>query len=388
MNSPIEQQPSASSTFPIALSASVFAAVFLLVMLIAATVTFVQPKMYSGIARIKTEPERLPLELFQRQGQTGCDPYFLQTQSEIIRSKKILYPVIQRYNLCKRWATGGDKLPVEYVLHLLKRNLFVQRYRDTSLIEICVSDQDPVLAADLANEIARTFEVDRLSVKHEQTKKGLLTVQEELAAQLRKVNDAQEKVDKLRKDLNVPIFCTVKIDNLTLQQLESQLITARVELVGRETRLKELQKLPHNQSDARMDAIMSDYEVNYRMAQTRVTELEKQLDNLKKSKRLMDSAEMLPFRNAQREEESEAKLYEVLKQRLQQIVIERQVPRSPVELIDLAEPALTPVRPNWTLNLGLGAITGVVVGFFFAVLTGYGIYLARVKQAHQTHIPQ
>jgi len=395
--------------------------VFLIVTLVAATVTFFQPKIYMSAARIKVEQERLTVELFQQQGYTGYDPYFLQTQYEIIQSKKILEPVIERFELRKRWAYGADPLPMEVVFRMLKRNLSVQRYRDTSLIEIRVFDKDPQLAADLANSIADTFEKDRLEVRRQQTMKGLAKVQEEMDRQYKKVREAQDKVEKLRKELNVPVFGAVKLNDLTIQQLEQQLTMARVEFVGRETRLKELKKLNpaqlrnaiattvgdptvqqllqqfsdaevrlqvlkqdygpdhpqvkaaivqrdtlNQQIESRLDGIMRGYEVDYAMAKERVAELQKQLDELKKASLLMESEAFLPFRNAQRDEESETKLYEVLKQRLQQVSIELQVPRSPVELIDRAEPSIVPVKPDWTFNLSIGGLVGLLLGIGLA----------------------
>lgn len=395
--------------------------VFLIVVLVAATVTFFQPKIYMSASRIKVEQERLTVELFQQQGYAGYDPYFLQTQYEIIQSQKILYPVIERFDLRRRWARGGDPLPLELTFRMLRRAMSVQRYRDTSLIEIRVFDEDPQLAADLANCIAETFEKDRLEVRRQQTMKGLAKVQEELEKQEKRVRAAQDKVEKLRKELNVQVFGTVKLNDLTVQQLESQLTSARVEFVGRDTRLKELKRLTREQLrnaiatvvgdptlqqliqqltdaevklavmrqdfgpdhpqvkativqrdtlseqiDIRLDGIMRGYEVEVRMAQERVNELQKQLDELKKISVMMESEAFLPFRNAQREEESETKLFDVLKQRLQQVTIELQVPRSPVELIDRGEPSLAPVKPNWTLNLSIGGLVGLLLGIGLA----------------------
>jgi capsular exopolysaccharide synthesis family protein len=395
--------------------------VFLIVILVTTTVTFFQPKIFMSASRIKVEQERLTVEVFQQQGYAGYDPYFLQTQYEIIQSQKILYPVIERYELRKRWAYGGDPLPLEYSYRLIRRALGVQRYRDTSLIEIRVSDQDPQLAADLSNYIADTFERDRLEVRRQQTMKGLLKVQEEMAKQAKKVQDAQNKVEKLRKELNVQVFGNVKLNDQAIQQLEGQLTSAQVEFVGLDTRLKELKKLTPEQlrnavatvvgdpalqqliqqlSDAevrlavlqqdygpdhpqvkatvvqretlnqqittRLDGIMRGYEVNARMAQERLNELRKQLDDLKKQSMLMESEAFLPFRNAQREEESETKLYEALKQRLQQVTIELEVPRSPVEKIDNGEPSIMPVKPDWALNLSIGGVVGLVLGIALA----------------------
>ena len=140
----------------------------------------------------------------------------------------------------------------------------------------------------------------------------------------------------------------------TLQQLEQQLTLARVEAVGKETRVNELKKLEarqlrnaistvitdlnvqtllqsladsetrleilkedygpdhpqvraaiaardklQEQLDARLEGIMRGIQVEYQIAQARVTELQRQLDEAKSSSLALESERYLPFRNAQ-----------------------------------------------------------------------------------------
>src|SRR5208283_4177910 len=72
--------------------------VFLLVVLTVFTITLFQPKIYMASARIKVEPERPTVGVTGAPGGENMpvyDPYFLQTQFEILQSQKILYPVIE-----------------------------------------------------------------------------------------------------------------------------------------------------------------------------------------------------------------------------------------------------------------------------------------------------
>ena len=408
-------------------------AVFLLVLLTAATVTYFQPKIYAGIARIKVEQERPSVAVFQQQMLPSYDPYFLQTQYEIIQSQKILYPVIEQEKLLKVWADRHQALPnasIDMALQRLKNQIAVRRFRDTSLIEITVYDEDPRLAATIANSITEVFEKDRLEVKRHQVLRGLDKLREELALQQGRVQAAQTKVEQLRKELGVPLVGgtenAVKLSDVTLNQLELQLTTARVEAVAREARVAELKKLSalqlrnaiatiitdpnvqqllqnftdietnlerlkedygpdhpvvratiatrdklREQLDTRLEGILRGFEVEYQMAQARVTEIQRQLDEAKKVSLTMEGDRYLPFRNARREEESETKLYEVLKQRLAQETTDMEMPRSPVEVIDHAEPLFIPVRPRMWLNLSLGAIIGLVLGVGVAFFLEY-----------------
>ena len=395
--------------------------VFLLVVLVTAVITYFQPKIFLAATRIQVEQERPNIAVFSSQQAAGYDPYFLQTQYEIIQSQKILYPVIDRLGLQKRWSGGAQPLPLEVTFKRLKSALAVRRFRDTSLIEIAVQHEDPQLAADIANTIAEVFERDRLEVKRQQTSKGLDKLREELAQQEVRVQEAQQKVEQLRKDLDVPVLNSGASESMlsdqTLAQLQTRLTEARVEAGGQHTRLEELKKLSHEQLrnaigtivndtnfqgllqnltqtelaletlkedygpdhptvrttmaqrdkleeqlDARVDGIMHSFEVQYHMAQSTVEELEKQLETLKASSLAMASDKYLPFRNAQREEEFEVQLSQALKTRLQQTSIEMEVPRSPVEVVDHAEPSSVPVRPNMWLNVSIGAVVGLLLG--------------------------
>ena len=391
--------------------------VFLLVVLTVFTVTLFQPKIYFAAARIKVEMERPTVEVFGTQG-APYDPFFLQTQYEIIQSQKILYPVVQRLGLQRTWG-GSVDLPMDIAFRRLKGQLSVRRYRDTSLIEIGVSGPDGRQAAEIANTIAEVFERDRLEVKRQQTLKGLDKLRDEATQQEERLRLAQEKIEKLRKELDVPVFGNVKLNDITLQALQSRLTEARDELVTRETRLSEINKLDsrqlrnamtslitdsifqslmqkltdletglegmkedygpdhpsvravlatrdklQQQIDERLDGIKRGFEVDYQMTKARVDELQKQMDEAKSANLVVESERYLPFRNAQREEELEEKLLEAVKARIQQTSIEMELPRSPVEVIDHAEPPLPQayIKPNIWMNVTMGAVVGLVLG--------------------------
>jgi capsular exopolysaccharide synthesis family protein len=394
--------------------------VFLLTMITVTIVTYLQPKTYMASVRIKVEQERPTVSVFEQANYPTYDPFFLQTQNEIIQSQKILYPVIDRLKLMQRWADRKEGLPVaslDLAVQRLKRQIAVRRFRDTSLIEIAVYDTSPQLAAEIANQTAESFEQERLEEKRRLTLRGLEKLREEMGRQQERMRQAQAKMEQLRKELNVPVIGETTLNLQTLQQLENQLTQARVEVVTRETQLKELNGLtpqqlrnaittiisdPNVQSllqalsdtelrlevlkqdygpdhpnvrtafasrdklqqqlDARLDGIMKGFEVSYQMATARVEELRKQFDNVKNASLIMESERFLPFRNAQREAELETRLYETLKGRLQQVSIDLEVPRSPVEVMDRAEPPLGPVSPNMWLNLMLGTVFGLILG--------------------------
>ena len=394
--------------------------VFLLVVLTVFTITLFQPKVYMVTARIKVEPERPTVQIGGGPGNEMpiYDPYFLQTQYEILQSQKILYPVIERLNLQQHW--GGDvKLPEDVAFRRLKASMGVRRFRDTSLIEISVYDHEGPLAAEIANTIADYYKDERLEVKREDTQKGIDKLRDEVAQQEDRVHQAQEKVEKYRKDLGVPVFDKTKLNDITLQQLESKLTEARNDTAGLQEELNEVEKLTPRQlrgavtklisdntvqnllqnltdTETHLETVKEDYgpehptvlaliatrdklldqlnerlegikagiAIEYAVAKAHADDLQKQLDEAKSADLILQSEKYLPFRNAQREEEFETKLSEGLRARLQEATVEMELPRSPVEVIDHAEAPLPQmyVKPNIWLNVGMGAAAGLVLG--------------------------
>jgi uncharacterized protein involved in exopolysaccharide biosynthesis len=340
--------------------------VFLLAGLTAFTVSLSLPKKYLATVRIKVETEKPTVDVFAQSQASGYDPYFLQTQYQIIQSQKILYPVIESFKLQETWG-----LPIDIAMRRLKGQLSVRRYPDTSLIEIGVTDHDGHLAADIANKIAEVFESDRLEVKRQQTQKGIDKLREEVTQQEERVRVVQEKIERLRKELGVPVVGNVKMSDVTMQHLETELSDARNAAITSEARLNAVKKLtplqlrnaisvlitdPTTQSlsqkltdtetsletlkedfgpehptvlatiaqrdklqdqlNEHLEGIKKGIELEYVVAKARVDDLQQRYDDAKNASYELESEKFLPFRNAQREEDLEMKLEEVVKSRL------------------------------------------------------------------------
>jgi capsular polysaccharide biosynthesis protein len=134
----------------------VFTVIFLLVFLTSAVITFVLPESYASTARMKVEPDASagPSQ------PPVYDPYFLQTTFEIIQSKIILEPVIQKLNLNEKWGkkyNGGLELKTADTLQLLKRRLDLEPVRNTELIHVTVYNEDRDEAAQIANAITESY---------------------------------------------------------------------------------------------------------------------------------------------------------------------------------------------------------------------------------------
>ena len=131
-----------------------------LVVITALAVTAFLPRWYLATTKVRVEKPEGEVKLFQAQGSNTYDPYFLQDQFKIMQSEKILNPVIERLGLNAKLAPelgATVALPTAITYRrLIDKMLRIESQRSSSLIDINVFAQDPHLAADIANEIART----------------------------------------------------------------------------------------------------------------------------------------------------------------------------------------------------------------------------------------
>src|SRR4029077_4255294 len=118
---------------------TVILAVFLLVVITATLVTFVYPESYASVARIKIERDVSDITPLNGSPalRLGYDPYFIQTEFEVIQSEVIVGKVVDDLALDKKWATPGETpLKRDQAMAVLKNHMDLRPVRNTSLIEI------------------------------------------------------------------------------------------------------------------------------------------------------------------------------------------------------------------------------------------------------------
>jgi len=142
--------------------------VLALVVVTTLAVTAFLPRWYLATTKVRVEKPEGEVKLFQAQSSNNYDPYFLQDQFRIMQSEKILYPVIERLDLGAKLAplVGATTAlpPALTYRYILDKMLRIESQRSSSLIEINVFGQDAQLAADIANDIARTYSADRIAL--------------------------------------------------------------------------------------------------------------------------------------------------------------------------------------------------------------------------------
>src|SRR5215469_8649279 len=232
---------------------TVILAVFLLVVITATLVTFILPESFSSTARIKVERDQSDIQGLQGpQSFGGYDPYFIQTEFEVIQSQLILGPVINDLNLNAEWGKkygDGNPLKTDETMTLIKSRLALRPVRNTSLIEITVYSDKPDDAARLANKIAEVYKKHRVNQRMNLTLGGITALEKRFNEQEQKIHEAQTNVDSLRESLKISDQVaagdapTVMMTAETLRHLEGMRIESQVEYMRRKTLLDKLTEI-------------------------------------------------------------------------------------------------------------------------------------------------
>lgn len=132
----------------------VFAVVFLVIVIASVAVTFILPETYASTAMMKVENDQ-PVT-----GNQNYDPYFIQTQFEIIKSDTVLSNVITALNLNQVWGRRyfkGETLRSYETLEILKGRLGLAPVGNTKLMKVVVYGDDKNEPAQIANAIAESY---------------------------------------------------------------------------------------------------------------------------------------------------------------------------------------------------------------------------------------
>ncbi|MFA6174223.1 MAG: polysaccharide biosynthesis tyrosine autokinase [Kiritimatiellales bacterium] len=410
-------------------------AVLFLVVITGTAYTFTLPKIYAAQSRIEVNNDSVDIDPFNPSpmgGSRGYDPFFLRTQFEIIQSKPILYEVINRLNLQEIWGRKDEKISKEVAYKILRSSLDVSQYRDTSLISLTAQRQDPKEAARIANELAYVYRDARLDLKYKEMTRAMDALSRELEKQQEKVDMAEQRVEKLRQELDITVLPNTyaggtenSVEKLRLQQLEGDRIAARVEMLTRKATVDQLASMNDEDVvmtssftaddffkgivsqikdyDIALSSLLQNYGPNYPevkqtqaardelasklsraisglrkgeltayiIAKAKFDALEEELRGVRTSDQESQREKFVPFNKAQQEFEIQRSIMNALKSRIAQEGITLQVPRTPVEVVDAAEESSRPVSPNLILNVLMSIFIGLASGIGLAYFIEY-----------------
>jgi uncharacterized protein YegL len=208
---------------------------------------------FSSSTRLKVEQDQSDIMGLSNRGSTvGYDPYFVQSETEVLQSEAVLGKVAENLDLKKAWAGkkgAGDALTTAETVQLLKNSLDVHPVPNTSLLEIRAKSDKPEEAAKIANAVAEVYRQRRQDQRKELSQGGIKSLEERFQQQEEKVRLAQANVDRLRKELNIPDGVATSggpsplMTADTLRKLESLRVETQAEYLRQQTHLNQLKEL-------------------------------------------------------------------------------------------------------------------------------------------------
>jgi len=363
------------------------------------------------------------------------DPFFIQTTFEIIQSQVVLSNVINQLNLNVEWGkkyNNGETLKSTETMEVLKRRMVLQPVRNTKLISITVYSEDKYEAAKLANTIATAYQDYRLSSRKELTVGGLNVLEEQFKDSEASIEKSQTNVDYLRGKLGIvdndpnEMMPTPTLSQQMVQTYDQQMIDGERTYKMLQTQLDELKGydneklrdvLPTITSDEQLSDLLgklnvaqqtyATYTNDYSAADLHITRVQSTITELKheidlrvigimralesevKSKqaavealkasveeaKLSDQQEQergQPYWDEKRHLENLEEFNKQLAAKIEATKIDLSIPASSlVTITDFGQPGDVPVKPNKTLNIGLGLIFGLIMGVGLAFFIEY-----------------
>jgi uncharacterized protein involved in exopolysaccharide biosynthesis len=132
------------------------------------------PAEYQAVVKIEIEPDYGP-------GPMPYYPYFMETELMAMRGEIVLSNVVQSLNLNSEWGRrygNGDKLGTDETIELLRRRISLDAERNTRLIDISVTEENPDEAAQIANAIAEAYRNYRMDLHRLEIAVGIEKLQE------------------------------------------------------------------------------------------------------------------------------------------------------------------------------------------------------------------
>lgn len=408
---------------------------FLLVVVTAGVTTYFLPRQYQSNVIIEVEQNEQKIRIFSEgfQGGMGMDPRFATTQFQIIQRKEMLYPVIDALNLVQKWSQEYGIRSKEQAYFKLRGMIDVREVRNTNLLQISVESTDPQEASDLANTIAQEYQRKRIDEQQKMLTRSLATLEDEVAKQRAKVQQASDDMSRIRTELGItdlnpdsmedPMQAQEKI----LLDQEAIVSDARIKASALRTKYEQIEKLSGDDlmrslptleiEDQTISQILPQYQeisselaramqsglgarhpnilslrakkdtyekqltdqinsirrtlaANLEITDKSVTGMEQQLEQARLSQREAKTRNV-EYARAKNNYIQAKKVLEAAELRLSTETMQRSMPMSPARIWERAEPASAPSKPKVLLNMALAVVVGLIVGVGLAFFLEY-----------------
>jgi polysaccharide biosynthesis transport protein len=445
---------------------------FAVVVLTVAVHTFTATPIYNATSRIvieKENPNLVSIQEVMAVDSTGTDYY--QTQYKIIESRTVAREVIRRMDLensteffpaprddfvsnIKNWVketidswkawvssllqagdqtgletdSGNGNLNSELVSTFIGR-INVEPIRNSRLVDVSMEAKDPALAAEMVNELVRTYIDQNLELKLVAAKDAVKWLSQRIEEERKKVETAENALLSYKEVNEIITDFSSDAEKITAQKLASlnnQVVETESQRVEAETRYQQamsLEKTPdmldsipevlENQlvqeikkMEVSIYSRMSELSKKYGQNHPQMVAVKSELEDLKKRKALEAQRIVSSLRNEyklavarenslkkafllqkkesldmnkkavqynalQRNAESSRHMYELLIKRFKETSLTEEMKTGNIRVIDAAEMQLQPVKPKKKLNLLLAMVVGLTLGIGLAFFMEY-----------------
>jgi capsular exopolysaccharide synthesis family protein len=175
---------------------------FLLVFAVAAIITYIMPRKYRGQVKMKIERDPTVVRtdpLADRSDPTAYTDVFSKTEFETLTMSETLYPVVEQLNLAKQWNLPDRRA----ALGKLRGNLEPQSSVKSDYVIIDYYDEEPQLAADVANAVAASYMAKRISVERERKEAALTVLKKQITDLEQQRTIARQKMTQAQRDAGI-----------------------------------------------------------------------------------------------------------------------------------------------------------------------------------------
>lgn len=404
----------------------------LLVFMTASVITYVMPKRYESFATIEVKPRERTIDplggMMNSNGPT-MTPQFFGTEFEKIKSRNSLNRVIDNLDLTSKWSTDH-----ETVLDILKGIVGTQNIRGTDLIQITVRHTSKEDAKDITDEVARSYREYRDELEGKTHYKGVNEIRKAVRLQEDKVEERRKVLTTISRTKDIIYYGDPEISRGNGFEEDSEAthaLNSWVELederMNLESQVQNLLKydaealliyaagldLPDNiikslyphyleqmrqieglkagglgnqhptvlsnvrimertkeQLDEGVVNLRSRLQGNVELLKERLEKVEVRKRQTKKDA-LERSIDTTDYVDAKRDFETDQALLEQMKIKLMTEEIVGELPNETIIVHEEAVISASPVSPDVTLNLVLGAVVGLVFGIGIAFFLEY-----------------
>lgn len=365
-------------------------------------------------------------------GMMMVPPGYLSTQFDIIQSHRVALKVVRRLKLADnpfakqewRQATGGRGNIEDWLADLLIDKLDVVPTRDSTVIDIRYTSQDPQFAALIADTFAKAYIETNLELRTEPARDQAGWFDEQLKILRTNLEAAQAKLSAYQREHGFSATDErLDVESAKLNELSAQMIAAQAAGSDAVSRLNQLNEFlsrgadPRNipdilgnplvqsmkaqltQSEARLEMLSAQLGVNHpdlqRMRADIATQRQKIRDEIanvasgiKNAQRIAERREaelrqsvgiqktrMLTLNKGRdemsvliKEVESAQHAMDAANLRFTQENLQSRSSQANVMMLSSAVPPLSPRFPNLLLNIGVGVLAGIFLGINLALL--------------------